>query len=524
MSEFVPPAPPPPPSLVSLTREAVLLGVAWSGMLATAGVMAPLAALPSQRGYVPLVLPFTLLYALVLGLAYTRRWRASAGLAVFGNLLLLTSFAWGTGGLESGITAFLVDMPLLAALVGGRRAILVTSALAVAGLTAILCVGDARFLVGADDDLRFTRYVCTVVSMGFVAGLSAIVSNTTGGALVAARDREREANAARAYAEHVLRSVPTPVVITDRAGATIDANDAARALLRGDGPLAFEPLPGGLPGEELLLRPGGGAVPVRVTRSDLGEVTLVALVDLSQRIALDAERARAAEAAQEANAAKSRFLATMSHELRTPMNAILGYTELIDEGTTDPAVREDLGRISAAGHHLLRLIDDVLDISRIEAGRLDLQPAPHDVAALMEEVAAMVRPLVLEGGNRFVVDLATDLDEAVTDRARVSQVCVNLLTNAAQHTRDRTVILRASRAGERLRVDVIDEGVGIPAEKLPALFQPFGRWESGPRLGAGLGLAISRRLAEQLGGDLRAQSTVGRGSTFTFEWPATLPG
>jgi len=216
----------------------------------------------------------------------------------------------------------------------------------------------------------------------------------------------------------------------------------------------------------------------------------------------------------------------MSHELRTPLNAIIGYTELVLEDVDEDEVATDLQRILAAGRHLLALVDDVLDISRIEAGRLELIVSEAPLSDVIEEVLTVVRPEVHATGARFEVALAPDLGFATTDHRRLWQVCTNLLNNAIQHSRGRTVTFEVVPDGAHVAVEVRDDGVGIPPDRIARLFTPFvapddasALAESAPRsrrVGIGLGLSIARRLAEQLGGELSVVSAMGSGTTFRF--------
>ncbi|MEQ1502440.1 MAG: ATP-binding protein [Myxococcota bacterium] len=254
--------------------------------------------------------------------------------------------------------------------------------------------------------------------------------------------------------------------------------------------------------------------------------SLVALV-----VAFVALRARTAtalaEAATEANAAnhaKSAFLANMSHELRTPLNAIIGFTELmLDEvGDGRPTDPTDLARVRTAARGLLTLVDEVLDLSKIEAGKLEIVPAPTDLGALLAGVATTLEPLVRAGGNAWRVELPPDLGVASVDPLRLVQIVTNLVGNAAKFTRDGAVTLTAARAGPTLRVEIRDTGIGIPLDKQVQVFDSFVQADSSTtRLygGSGLGLAISRRLARLMGGDVVLDSVPGQGSRFTLTVP-----
>ncbi|MHB8397756.1 MAG: ATP-binding protein [Candidatus Limnocylindrales bacterium] len=239
-----------------------------------------------------------------------------------------------------------------------------------------------------------------------------------------------------------------------------------------------------------------------------------------RRDADDALRAAQAEA-ERANRAKTEFLSRMSHELRTPLNSILGFSELLllDDLTAEQL--ENVGYVARAGHHLLDLINEVLDISRIESGQMTISPEPIAVGDLIDEVTALVGPL---GSAHGIVLDATDAvcaAHVLADRQRLKQVLLNLLANAVKYNREggTVTVSCATVAGERLRIAVRDTGYGIPPERLDRLFAPFDRLgaELGSIEGTGMGLALSKGLVEAMGGRIEVESTVDVGSTFSIE-------
>ncbi len=232
----------------------------------------------------------------------------------------------------------------------------------------------------------------------------------------------------------------------------------------------------------------------------------------------------AKEEAERASRAKSEFLSRMSHELRTPLNAILGFGQVLEMDPLGPEQREGVGYILKAGRHLLGLIDEVLDIARIEAGRLRLSLEPVPVKQVFDEVRSLIRPLAAE--RKMLLEAQAPETSALyvlADRQRLSQVLLNLLSNAVKFTPEGgTVTLTCEEApADRVRFKVSDTGPGIPSEKLGQLFTPFERLGVSGVEGTGLGLALSKGLAEAMGGTMGVESTVGRGSAFWIELSKT---
>ena len=236
--------------------------------------------------------------------------------------------------------------------------------------------------------------------------------------------------------------------------------------------------------------------------------------------------------ADAANQAKSQFLANMSHELRTPMNAVIGYSEMLLEEMQDQGHDEfipDLEKISNASKHLLSLINDVLDLSKIEADKVDIYPEPIDIDQLLEEIKATVVPMVAANDNTLTVRFEGSKKNIVTDVTKLRQVTLNLLSNAAKFTKDGSVTLNVShydRDGSSwLDLAVIDTGIGMSEEHLERVFQPFTQADASTTRrfgGTGLGLAISKRFCELMGGTIHVTSEEGKGSIFTISIPANL--
>ncbi len=236
--------------------------------------------------------------------------------------------------------------------------------------------------------------------------------------------------------------------------------------------------------------------------------------------------------AKDANQAKSSFLAKMSHELRTPMNAIIGYSEILLEDATDNANQsaiDDLGKILSAARHLLGLINDVLDLSKIEAGRMDLFLETFDVGTLVREATTTVAPLIEKKQNRLVIDCPEPVGVMHADTTKLRQILLNLLSNASKFTTNGQISLAVSRGvmgpGECIVIKVSDNGIGMTTEQMSRLFQTFSQADASTTAkfgGTGLGLAISRQFARLMGGDVTAASEPGKGSTFTVWIPVQV--
>ncbi|MBI2687009.1 MAG: response regulator [Acidobacteria bacterium] len=281
----------------------------------------------------------------------------------------------------------------------------------------------------------------------------------------------------------------------------------------------------------------------RLTQTTLSSMRMAAVlaviccIGLFGLFAVETQRVAARRrAAEHASAVKSAFLASMSHELRTPLNAVIGYSQMLqEEAEADNRLTDfqDLQKIESAGKHLLELINSILEMSKIEAGKVEVHAAAFDVPELVGEVVELVRPLAAKNNNTLELVLAPGVIRMFSDVVKIRQCLLNLLSNACKFTHHGKITLRVERVidGQHafLRFDVMDTGPGITAEELSLLFEPFHQLESTPvrgkGQGTGLGLAITRRLTRMMGGDTLVQSEPGAGSTFTLSLPEeTTPG
>lgn len=250
--------------------------------------------------------------------------------------------------------------------------------------------------------------------------------------------------------------------------------------------------------------------------------------DLERRVASrTAELSAAKERAESADRLKSAFLAAMSHELRTPLNSIIGFTGILLQGlagTLNEEQRKQLGMAYGSAHHLLDLINDILDLSKIEAGQLEIEIRPFDTRKSIEKVVSSLKPLAEKKKLTLLADLSPEVGELNSDRRRFEQILINLINNGVKYTQSGTVRVICAVEGQNLTTKVMDTGIGIRPEQMGELFQTFRQLDTGlarNHEGTGLGLSICRGLVEKMGGQIRAESQWGVGSTFTFTLPVT---
>ncbi|MBK9755517.1 MAG: PAS domain S-box protein [Nannocystis sp.] len=539
--------------------HAVLLGIC--GISVVAGVLHLLAfagAGATRHAYLPVFLTSAVLL-LTLRRGHTRR----VALALPVMLWLLTVFlSLSDGGLLGPSLGGQVVLVLMATLLLSRWLLLALFGLCLSTVLAFLALEwSGSMPARTTPDLPELALLARSVQLGAAGLFLHLAVRTLQDVRRQARAGEaradillREANAAREYANNVLSSMAESLVVLDARGVIQTVNKAASELLGQDAAaLVGRPFTAILPdyGAQLLdHRPqhdsiersyrhhDGRAVPVLLTRSPLrdengrliGSVCVAS--DISQLKEAERSLREAKQIAEEASLAKSRFLANMSHELRTPLNAVIGYAEMLLEESEERGLRsshDELRKVQFAGKHLLGLISDILDLSKIEAGRMDIHLETFDVADMVETVLGTVRPMLARNNNQLVVHCPPAIGFIHADLTKIRQILLNLLSNAAKFTERGTVRLSVARHnanGPRLVFTIADTGIGMTQGQVTQLFQAFSQADPSTSRrfgGTGLGLAISKAFTDMLGGNIEVQSKLGAGTIFTVRLPYVDP-
>ena len=342
------------------------------------------------------------------------------------------------------------------------------------------------------------------------------------------RDLNETLSHSEAKFRQLLESAPDSIVIADDKGQVVLINAATERLFGYDRrELLGQPVGTLMQVEDdadtFGRRKDGGAFPVEINNSPLrtedGPMVAYAIRDITARRRIEAELKRA-------NRAKSEFLSAMSHELRTPLNAVVGFAELLQMKGADQLTDKQLeyvGHILEGGNHLLVLVTQLLDLAGIEAGRLNLAIGPVEARSTLDYVYRLMVPIAEKAEVNFRMDDPGKLKTVMADELRLRQVLINFLSNAIKYNHaGGDVTLSAEAVGNSVRFKVADTGVGIPEDRKDELFQPFHRLgaEHTSVSGTGIGLALSRRIAEAMGGSVGFTSEVGKGSTFWTDLPA----
>jgi len=443
-------------------------------------------------------------------------------------------------------------------------ALLKTRATQAGAVAALSLVGMVVFLIsltrGIVSPIRSLSETTREVAQGnFAAGRSI---EPVGNDEVAQLARAFKAMAAsldsttvsKTYVDDIIRNMKDTLIVVDRSEKIRTVN---RALLRllgyTEAELVDQPLSiisGGVPDEALKTKSAqvtfetvyrakdGREIPMSfstgVLKNAEGQASgMIAVAqDITARKRQERELKEAKVAAEAANATKSQFLATMSHELRTPLNAIIGYTEMMTEDAQDNGHDEyvpDLKKVHSSAKHLLALINDVLDLSKIEAGKMDLYLETVEVQPLIDDVVSVVAPLVDKKANTLSVNLGPNLGTIHADVTKVRQSLFNLLSNASKFTERGTITLDVQRnwqeAREIFHFIVSDTGIGMNKEQLGRMFQAFTQADASTTRkfgGTGLGLVISRNFCQMMGGDITVESEAGKGTKFTIVLPVVV--
>ena len=485
-----------------------------------------------------LTLSLTSFIGVALALLTLWRLRAGADLhqvalcASGATFVVVVSNATLNGGVEAPALYFLPLVPIVPLCMDAQRQAgvwAVVSALTVAGLWAVEGVLGAPFPQAMPDDaVPLNRTIVIAAACVFV--YVAFLLNTAFGAWMRARMLLAEAE----RIDRILDVAGDAIVRLD-AGWVVTAANAAALQLFETPRLAGTPIGAVLPdvarlqdaagAVELTAAVSGARVPVEAACTFVQDGWVLVIRDIRERVRAHEALQRALHEAKAASTAKSTFLASMSHELRTPLNAVIGYTELItdDVSSGEPPDPRDLEHIVGSARHLLALIDQVLDLAKVESGKMEVERRVVPLSAFLDELAVVGRTLAKARGNSFRASLPPAPVTVSLDEVRTRQIVLNLLSNAAKFCEGGVIGLDATYDEGRLTIEVSDTGIGMTPEQLVAVWEEYRQAEASTQRvygGTGLGLALARKLSELLGGTITADSERGVGTRFRVELPA----
>jgi cell cycle sensor histidine kinase DivJ len=529
--------------------------LAVAATLAAMPVYLALAGVPGlteSLAFACLVLPL----AAVLMLSRTGRLDRAIGLSAFAMSGLVVILSLGTGGLKSPVIVWFIAIPLEAIFSGSVRSVRLTVAAASAGLIALAgcdlaglaaattpwslhlavpimalsaishvsAVGLA--LARADMAHRQSRVVRDARDEAILDAVGDLVTwhDSTGGVSFASQSAMRLLGVTPH--ELIGRGLFERVLVADRPAFLTSLSDAVRGIEAGATLLRLRtdvPMPDGQTGGHIWVEMKAR----RIVTSDARAVVVAVLRDVTQRKFHEDEIELARSEAVKANELKGRFLGTVSHELRTPLNAIIGFSEILGSdtmGVMDDERRREYARIiHSSGHHLLEVVNTLLDISKIETGNFDLNPEPFSAVSLAGSCCDLMQLKAEKAQIRLVRDWRHDLSDIVADRRALKQVLINLLSNAVKFTPERGVVTVSLRqTAERLELIVSDTGIGIAEQDLPRIGNPFFQARSTydrPYEGTGLGLSVVRGIVSLHGGTFDVSSRQGLGTTVTVSLP-----
>jgi signal transduction histidine kinase len=526
----------PPPDPTRDPGDVLRMRIVSTLLQALAGLAVLFGVFDIASGLYPLA--FTLFGGLPIAMLALRRMRNGAPmieLAVTAPatlFLVLVANASLNGGLEAPALVFLPLVPALALLVDARR--LAVAWVGVCAVTVVITFVlesplETPFLQTMPADMVALNLMLVLVAMSVMV-FGAFFLNMEFGVWMQSRLVAAEAE----RLDQILDAAGDAIVRVEGTGRVSTANAAAVQLF-GVGPLAGRLMKSLIPDLDQLWGAQGavmlqathvdGSIPIEATQTALGAGQVLVIRDIRERLAAQAQIEQARDEAQAASAAKSRFLASMSHELRTPLNAVIGYSEMLAEeieAGIPPTDVRDLNHIAGSARHLLALIDQVLDLAKVEAGRMEVEYRTVPLRPFLDELATIGHTLSRNEDNRWVADLPETSATIPLDELRVRQIVLNLLSNAAKFCKKGEIRFEASLSEHNLTLRVADTGIGMDGAVLEAVWEDFGQGSLSTARhygGTGLGLPLSKRLAELLGGALDVQSTPGEGTVFTAVIP-----